>query len=107
MCEYTTQNTDSVKMLYVGDPQIGASKGQTQDGAELTNESGAANTAAENDGFSWNRTLNTALSENPDINFVISAGDQVNKTGEAKRRRVRFLSERRCSEISSCSNYHR
>ena len=37
-----------------------------------------------NDGFSWNRTLNTALSENPDVNFVISAGDQVNKTGEAK-----------------------
>ena len=34
--EYTTQSTDTVKMLYVGDPQIGASKGQTQDGAELT-----------------------------------------------------------------------
>ena len=84
VCEYKTQKTDSVKILYVGDPQIGASKGQTQDGAELTNESGEANTAAENDGFSWNRTLNTALSENPDVNFVISAGDQVNKTGEAK-----------------------
>ncbi len=84
VCEYKTQKTDTVKMLYVGDPQIGASKGQTQNGAELTNESGAANTAAENDGFSWNRTLNTALSENPDVNFVISAGDQVNKTGEAK-----------------------
>ena len=82
--EYKTQDTDSVKILYVGDPQIGASKGQTQNGAELTNESGAANKAAENDGFSWNRTLNTALEQNPDINFVISAGDQVNKTGEAK-----------------------
>ena len=82
--EYKTQSTDSVKILYVGDPQIGASKGQTQNGAELTNESGAANKAAENDGFSWNRTLNTALEQNPDINFVISAGDQVNKTGEAK-----------------------
>ena len=61
VCEYKTQKTDTVKMLYVGNPQIGASKGQTQDGAELTNESGAENTAAENDGFSWNRTLNTAL----------------------------------------------
>ena len=85
VCEYTTQDTtESVKILYVGDPQIGASKGQTQDGAELTNESGAANTAAENDGFSWNRTLNTALEQNSDVSFVISAGDQVNKTGEAK-----------------------
>ena len=66
VCEYKTQKTDTVKMLYVGDPQIGASKGQTQDGAELTNESGAENTAAENDGFSWNRTLNTALAPEED-----------------------------------------
>ncbi len=59
--------------------------------AELTNESGEANTAAENDGFFLESyTLNTALSENPDVNFVISAGDQVNKTGEAKRRGIRL-----------------
>ena len=82
--KYTTKSTDTVKMIYVGDPQVGASKGQTQDGAELVPDDGAANTAARNDGFSWNRTLNTALAENPDVNFVISAGDQVNKTGAAK-----------------------
>ena len=82
--EYTTKSTDTVKMIYVGDPQVGASKGQTQDGAELVPDDGVANTAARNDGFSWNRTLNTALAENPDVNFVISAGDQVNKTGAAK-----------------------
>ena len=82
--EYSTKDTETVKMLYVGDPQIGASKGQPQDGGELSDEAGTANTAAMNDGFAWNRTLNTALEENPDINFVISAGDQVNKTGEAK-----------------------
>ena len=75
--------------------------------AELTNESGEANTAAENDGFSWNRTLNTALSENPDVNFVISAGDQVNKTGEAKEEEYAFLSECRRTEKPSGSNNHR
>lgn len=84
LVEYTTKSTDTVKMIYVGDPQVGASKGQTQDGAELVHDDGAANTAARNDGFSWNRILNTALAENPDVNFVISAGDQVNKTGAAK-----------------------
>lgn len=84
VCEYTTKSTDSVKILYVGDPQVGASKGQTQDGAELTADDGAANTAARNDGYAWGRTLNTAISENPDLNFVISAGDQVNKTGKPK-----------------------
>ncbi len=30
------------------------------------------------------RTLDTALAQNPDLNFVISAGDQVNKTGKPK-----------------------
>ena len=84
VCEYKTGDLDTVKILYVGDPQIGASKGQTQNGEALTADTGAANTAARNDGFAWNRTLTTALSENPDINFMISAGDQVNKTGKPK-----------------------
>lgn len=34
--EYKTGSFDSVKMLYVGDPQIGASKGQPQNGEALT-----------------------------------------------------------------------
>ena len=82
--EYTTQSLDSVKILYVGDPQIGASVGQPQDGGELAAESGAGNTAALNDGFAWDRTLDAAVAENPDLSFVISAGDQVNKTGQPK-----------------------
>lgn len=82
--EYTTQDLESVKILYVGDPQIGASKGQPQGDGELSDEAGAANTAALNDGFAWDRTLDAALAENPDLNFVISAGDQVNKTGQPK-----------------------
>ena len=71
-------------MLYVGDPQIGASKGQPQNGEKLAADAGAANTAARNDGFAWARTLSIAQEQNPDLSFVISAGDQVNKTGKAK-----------------------
>ena len=81
---YETQSFDTVKMLYVGDPQIGASKGQPQGGETLVAESGAANTAARNDAFGWNRTLEAALAQDPDVSFIISAGDQVNKTGQAK-----------------------
>ena len=81
---YETQSFDTVKMLYVGDPQIGASKGQPQGGETLAAESGAANTAARNDAFGWNRTLEAALAQDPDVSFIISAGDQVNKTGQAK-----------------------
>ena len=81
---YETQSFDTVKMLYVGDPQIGASKGQPQGGETLAAESGVANTAARNDAFGWNRTLEAALAQDSDVSFIISAGDQVNKTGQAK-----------------------
>ena len=81
---YTTRSFDTVKMLYVGDPQIGASKGQPQGSETLSADSGVANTAARNDAFGWNRTLEAALAQDPDVNFIISAGDQVNKTGQPK-----------------------
>ena len=81
---YKTGSFSDVNILYVGDPQVGASKGQPQGGGKLAADSGAANTAARNDGFAWNRTLDIALAKNPNLNFVISAGDQVNKTGKPK-----------------------
>ena len=81
---YKTGSFSNIKMLYVGDPQVGASKGQTQGSDELVADAGAANTAARNDSFGWNRTLEIATAQNPDLNFIISAGDQVNKTGKAK-----------------------
>ncbi len=81
---YATKSFSTVKMLYVSDPQVGASKGQLQNGEKLVTSSGAANTAARNDGFAWDRTLKLALAQNPDLSFIISAGDQVNKTGKPK-----------------------
>ena len=81
---YKTGSFEHVKILYVGDPQVGASKGQPQGEGKLSADSGVANTAARNDGFAWDRTLDKALEQNPDLNFAISAGDQVNKTGKPK-----------------------
>lgn len=81
---YRTGSFDNVNILYFGDPQIGASKGQPQGEGMLSEDAGAANTAARNDGFAWDRTLDIALAQNPNINFAISAGDQVNNTGKAK-----------------------
>ncbi|MEG0755741.1 MAG: metallophosphoesterase [Oscillospiraceae bacterium] len=81
---YKTGDFSAAKILFVGDPQIGASKGQMQGGSKLVADSGVKNTAARNDSFGWNRTLNIALSQTPDLNFIISAGDQVNKTGKPK-----------------------
>ncbi len=84
LAAYATKSFSTVKMLYVGDPQVGASKGQPQNGEKLVNTAGAANTAARNDGFAWDRTLKLATEQNPDLSFIISAGDQVNKTGKPK-----------------------
>jgi len=81
---FKTGSFENVSILYVGDPQIGASKGQSQNGETLANTDGAANTAARNDSYGWNRTLETAVKNNSGLNFIISAGDQVNKTGKAK-----------------------
>lgn len=81
---YRTGSFENVNILYVGDPQVGASKGQPQGEGKLSADGGAANTAARNDGFGWDRTLDIALAQNPDLNFAISAGDQVNKTGKPK-----------------------
>ncbi|MBP1736386.1 MAG: putative surface layer protein [Oscillospiraceae bacterium] len=81
---YETGDFEAVNILLVGDPQIGASKGQPQGSETLVNDSGAANTAARNDSFAWDRTLDIAVAQNPDLNFIISAGDQVNKTGKPK-----------------------
>lgn len=48
---YKTGSFSTVRMLYVGDPQIGASKGQPQGSDKLVADSGVANTAARNDSF--------------------------------------------------------
>lgn len=74
--EFTTQDFDSYKALLFGDPQIGACKGQVSS----ENDEMSGYLAARNDAFNWNITLNTALSANPDTNFLITAGDQINSS---------------------------
>jgi hypothetical protein len=73
---FTTKSFSNFKLFFVGDPQIGASVGQTP-----SSGGGAAQTAAIaacNDTYNWNATLETALNAHPDVSFIISAGDQIN-----------------------------
>ena len=77
--KYATKSFSSFKMLYFGDPQIGASKGQVVSTGDTLENKTALNTAARNDAFNWNTTLNIALKDHPDVSFALSAGDQVNK----------------------------
>lgn len=74
---YATDSFKNYSILYVGDPQIGACKGQSaaEDGTDMS-ESGE-NLAARNDAFNWNQVLTNATAQH-DVSFMISAGDQVN-----------------------------
>ena len=83
--KYSTKSFDSFSFLYVGVPQIGASKGQTNtEGDTMISASNTVtstaeeNLAARNDGYNWNNVLNKAIAEHSDVSFMLSAGDQVN-----------------------------
>lgn len=56
---YQTKSFSDFSFLYVGDPQIGASKNN------------------QNDSANWETVLNQAV-KNHDVSFMVSAGDQVN-----------------------------
>lgn len=77
--KFKTGDTSNFSFLYVGDPQIGASKGQTP---TESSEAQSEDIAARNDAFSWNKTLTAAISEHSDVDFIVSAGDQINNTGD-------------------------
>lgn len=82
--KYSTKSFSEFSFLYVGDPQIGASKGQTDsegDKMNAGNEYGGSaedNLAARNDSYNWNEILKDAVEDHEDVSFMVSAGDQVN-----------------------------
>lgn len=94
---YTTKSFSEFSFLYVGDPQIGASKNQTSTEQEKmvsagneVSSSAADNLAARNDGYNWNNTLNDAVKDHSDVSFIVSAGDQVN-AGKNEREYAAYL----------------
>lgn len=74
---YRTKSFSDFSFLYVGDPQIGACKKQTNSSGEYM-DTKAPYLAARNDAFNWNNILKDALSDHPNVSFMVSAGDQVN-----------------------------
>ena len=73
--DYKTQSTDSFSVMYVGDPQIGASTGQTSEGGGTGKEYFAMN-----DAYNWYHTLENAVEAHENLSFILSAGDQINQT---------------------------
>lgn len=94
--QYSTKSFSNFSFLYVGDPQIGASKGQTTSesdklvAASSATSTAEANLAARNDSYNWNKILNDAVTDHPDVSFILSAGDQVN-AGKNEREYAGYL----------------
>ena len=74
--KYKTGNPDDFTFMYVGDPQIGASAGQTPADGTVKQD---GELAARNDAYNWNKTLNAALAQHKEIDFLVSPGDQINE----------------------------
>ena len=85
--KYSTKSFKNYSFLYVGDPQIGASSGQTSTEGDAMKDN---NYAARNDSYNWNNVLNNAVKQNPNLSFVASAGDQVN-TGNNEKQYAGYL----------------
>lgn len=82
---YKTKDFKAFSFILMGDPQIGASKGQLPSESK-TKQDGEV--AARNDAYNWNTTLNTVIAQHPDISFILSAGDQINEavtSGKAEK----------------------
>lgn len=72
---FETKSTENFSVMYVGDPQIGASVGQDDNSKEYH---------AMNDAYNWNHTLSSALSAHSNVSFILSADDQINQTSVSK-----------------------
>ncbi len=77
--DYTTRSTESFSVMYVGDPQIGASTGNTASDGSTGKEYFAMN-----DAYNWYHTLENAVAAHDNLSFLLSAGDQINQTSVSK-----------------------
>lgn len=77
--KYKTGDPDNFSFMFVGDPQIGSSYKQKND--ESNGEKLGNDLAVRNDSYNWNVTLNNALAQHPEINFLVSPGDQISVKG--------------------------
>lgn len=70
---YKTSDTQNFSVILTGDPQVGAS-GSSED-------STATDSSVARDTYNWNKTMEQALETCPDAAFLLSAGDQIDKSG--------------------------
>ncbi len=78
---YKTKGKKTYSFGFVGDPQIGSS---WRNMPKYLNEEEIQNRAVRNDSFNWNNTINNMIVRNPNISFIVSAGDQIQSSDKSK-----------------------
>lgn len=74
--DYKTSSTSSFSVILTGDPQVGASGSSSDYSAD--------DASAARDTYNWNLTMQQAVETDPDAAFLLSAGDQIDKSGATK-----------------------
>lgn len=70
---FKTSSGDSTRVLFVTDSQLGRSGKSSSD------------SVLQNDTYGWSKTVELATTANSGINFILSAGDQVEDAGSEKQ----------------------
>lgn len=75
-CSYKTGDSSKYSVILTGDPQIGASSSN--------DDNTATDSSVARDTYNWNKTMSMAKQVCPDAAFLLSAGDQIDKSGASK-----------------------
>ena len=75
-CSYKTGDSSKYSVILTGDPQIGASSSN--------DDNTATDSSVARDTYNWNKTMSMAKQVCPDAAFLLSAGDQIDKSGATK-----------------------
>ncbi|OUM61517.1 Non-catalytic module family DOC2 [Piromyces sp. E2] len=79
--EYKTYDDKNFKFIFVGDPQIGGSRGRYRPFPKFKNTT-TDDEGNRNDAFNWNRVINNAFKYTKTPNVFLSAGDQADEVGD-------------------------
>lgn len=74
--EYNTADANDFSVILTGDPQVGASGSSSDKDVD--------DTSVARDTYNWNLTMQQALETAPDAALLLSAGDQIDKSGATK-----------------------
>lgn len=84
---FKTGSSGDFSFIYVGDPQIGSSGNNVPAGFK-SNET--TYLAARYDSFNWNNVLAGAFNNHPEVDFILSAGDQIDATSNGNQQEIEY-----------------